>query len=75
MNSPHRSSTPLRYASALLITTLLLGFSLAATGATPLAQPPGSQETVAVNPVTRAAMAVGGGGRGVVTGNTARFAT
>ncbi len=50
MNSPHRPSTPLRYASALLITTLLLGFSLAAAGATPLAQPPGSQETIPPTP-------------------------
>ncbi len=34
MNSPHHSATPLRYASALLIAFLLLGFGLAAAGAT-----------------------------------------
>ena len=50
MNSPHRSSTPMRYASALLIAVLLLGFGLAAAGATPLAQPPGGQESIPPTP-------------------------
>ncbi len=52
MNSPHRSSTPMRYASALLIAVLLLGFGLAAAGATPLAQPPGGQEINPAHPTS-----------------------